>query len=403
MVRSTFWMPWVRWIGVDGREDGVAGHPVQERPLANPSCPMVQPPVFGDITGIGSGKIRPLVIDGIGAKGAPTGGGARLVILTPGQIEDLLARSGKGGGGGREVALVLVIDGHRGAQHGHGLRLRDPIEIGVHEQRPIAAQRGEVVAVSIAMTHRVEDGGVGGVDDAVVIFVLDVIVEGVDDFTGGNAVGVVPKEPIIDRRQGDPRGERVVSAAQQAEVLLQQSGDFPLEAKQGGGDVAVGRVVGTDADGGVEGIGPSVVANIQIQVAEFAGGQEEGVIGGAVVDAGVDAQSLALVQHGFVDLDEAQIGEALRVKGHVPFPPMAGLLDDAAAGINRVVEKVGRGLVERIDPLKHALDPALGQLGRGPGRPIGRRRVGRRVNRAVAHGHEIVAQGLDARNAQRVV
>jgi len=52
--------------------------------------------------------------------------------------------------------------------------------------------------------------------------------------------GVVPIEPVIDRRQLHARLQRVIAPSQQGQVLLQQGRLLPLENKERGGQFAIG-------------------------------------------------------------------------------------------------------------------------------------------------------------------
>ena len=384
-------------VGIDGHEDGVADDPVDVAAEAGAGGPMVEAPM----TDNGAVATR----DGVGGLGVGAGAaeflpslGLVAIGLAPGEVEDLLAGAGHRDGPGGELSLVLVVHGDGLPEDVHGLDARDPVEPGVHEEGIVTLDGGQVVPVGVAVALRVHDRGVVGVDDAVgrlAGVLLDVVVEGIDHLAGADAAGVVPDEPVIDRCRADTRDKEVVAAAEECELLVGEAGDLALEGKEGGGDVAIACVLGADADGGVGGIGPCLVAEGKIQVMEVSGREEEGVVGGAVVVAGLDAEHAAAAEDGLVDLDEAVVVDRVHVEGDVALPSTAGLGEEADVGVDRVVEHVLQPLAEGVDPGEHALDPALGELGRGPCGPLAIQRVGR-IHRTVAHHDVVVGEGLDA-------
>ena len=140
-----------------------------------------------------------------------------------------------------------------------------------------------------------------------------------------------------------------------------------LEAGHG-----LGVEVGAEGDGGVEGVGPGFVAEDAIHVGEAADGELELLVGVGVVDAEEQGHGFGLGEEGFVELDEADVGEVVLVEGDVAFVGGAGLDDHGDGGLGGVVVEVAHALVEGGDVVEDALDPAFGEGGRGdPGGPVG--------------------------------
>ena len=91
-------------------------------------------------------------------------GGAVLVLLAVGQGADLLGGLGEDGGGGGEFPLVHEVHRHRLAEHEHGFGAALPCEVRVGRAAVVACERGEVVAVGIAVALREHALRIGGID-----------------------------------------------------------------------------------------------------------------------------------------------------------------------------------------------------------------------------------------------
>ncbi len=70
-------------------------------------------------------------------------------------IESRQPACGRGGG---EFPFVLIIHLHRLAEHGDRLGAGDPVETGVEQQRIIAFEGRQIMAVGIAMALRLAEG-----------------------------------------------------------------------------------------------------------------------------------------------------------------------------------------------------------------------------------------------------
>ena len=390
----------VRGIGVHIREDGVADHPVQIRALPGARGPMIHAPIAGAgdgavrEVGLGRGEVRPPV---------PRTGE---VIATPGEIEGLLASSCHRARGGGELPFVLVIHRHWLAQDRHGFDARHPVKILIHEQGVVAFQRGEIMAVGIAVALRIELPRVVGVHHAIAVLIEHIVVERIDHLASVDAAGVVPDQAIVNRAQLDAREQKVIAPAHQRQFLLEDGGQLPLEREEGRGDGAVGVMRRANADGRIRGVGPSLVAQDHVEIVQVAGGEQQRVVGRAVVDAAYDAEVFTAVEDGFINLDQARAVEVVEIQRHVAFPAPPGLGHDADIRVDGVVEEIGDPLVEGVDALERALDPALGQLRRSPLRPdhvaaAGARHVGgvRGVLRLITHDQIIVRKTADIRAA----
>ena len=235
-------------------------------------------------------------------------------------------------------------------------------------------------------------GGVGG--DAV-----DAVVAGVGDFAAVDAVGVVPDEAVVYGGDGDGRLGAVVAPAQEGEFLFQQARDLVLEAEERGVERGVAVVpaifagAGVDADGRVLRVGVGFVAEDHVELVEARGGEEEGVVGVGVGEAGVEGEREGAVEDGLVDLDEAGFVDGVFVEGDGAFVGRAGLLDDGLAEAGGVRRHVVVALVVRVDGGHDALDPAGRERG-DPGAPVGGGGP-EAVGAAVADGDVVVGEHED--------
>ena len=352
-------------VRIDGRQHGVAHHPMHVAALPRSRGPVVQAPMPRHASGAFRRRIGRLGIRAGRAKLLP---GVHLgpVGLAPCQVHHLLPGPRQGHGAGGKLSLVLVIHRDGLAQDVHGLDAWHPVEAGVHEQRVVSLDRREVMPIGVAMALRVHQRGVLGVDDAVGVLagvLLDVVVQRIDHLARADAARVIPHEPVVHGGRADAGHQEVVAPAQQGQLLVREVGHLPLEGEQRRGHVAVARVLRADANRRVGSVRPGLVAQREVQVMEVPGRQKQGVVGGPVVEARLDAQHPPAAQHGLVDLDEAVVVDRVHVQGHVALPTPPRLRQQAHVGVDRVVEEVGQPLAKRVDARQDALDPALGQLG----------------------------------------
>ena len=325
----------------------------------------------------------------------PADGGVVVVGGAGGDIEDARADAGDVGGGGGEFAFVLIVDLDGLADDINRLAAGDPGEVGRSEEFVVAGEGGEVVAVSVAVALGEHVDGVVGIEGAVgggaAGLFLDVVVGGVDGFAGVDAVNVVPVEAVVGGGGGDAGAEEIVAATQEGEFFLDEGRDLALEGETGAVDLADGESA-VDGDGGVVGVVGGLVAEDLVKVGEVAGGEEEGIVGGGIVVTGVDTEFFGAVEHGFVNLDEAEIVNVVQIQGDVALPAAAGLGEDADIGADGVVEEVVVALVEGVDAVEDAFDPALDQGGLHPTAPGGAGDVGGAGLGPVAHGEIVVAE-----------
>ena len=115
---------------IDIRQHGVGADPVQIGSLEGAGRPFVHTPMArfaGARVHLGLMEMGPAVFLAI------------LVVVAGGEIEDGLPSAGQRGSGGGEFPFILVIDFHRLAEDGDGLRLRHPVERRAGQQLVITS------------------------------------------------------------------------------------------------------------------------------------------------------------------------------------------------------------------------------------------------------------------------
>ena len=330
-------------------------------------------------------------------------GVGRLEVASVGSFHDLVGHAGKLEGGGRHAAFVLVVERDGGSPDGLHPGTRGPGEVGVGEQAVVALDGRKVVPKGVAVALRVEDGGVGLGDAALLVAheAGDAVVEGIGGLAGTDALGEVPVEAVVHRRDGDGRGGGVIDAPEQGEFLLEERRHDALEGEQAGGAGAkedVVQVARAPGDGGVLRVGQRLVTQEGIEVVELAGRlQERGVDVGIGV-AGVDAEVAGALEEGLVGFDEPAGGGGVHVERDGPHVAAPGLREDAGLEVHVVVDEGVHPLLEGVDPVHGAGEPALDEGGRGPCAPVGVDGVG--GGAAPACGEVLVLQGLDAGPAE---
>ena len=288
----------VRRNGVKIRKDGVAGQPIEISAQAAAGGPMVRPPEFRvgkgqSYCGVGAGRGEIAPASGVGGEKIPT----------PGQVEHLPTGAGQSHSRGGKLALVHKPNRHRHAKNADRLGLGNPVKVGIHEQCIITAQRCEVMTIGVAVGHRIHNRPVVGVHNTVPVLIGDVVVLLVNGLARADALGEVPDKAVINRRGLDPGNQDVVAPAIQSQLLLQERGFLAHKREKRGGNGSVGGVIRADADGGVGGVGPGLVADHHIKVADISGGHEQGLIGGTVIVARINAHGTAALQDGLINLD----------------------------------------------------------------------------------------------------
>ena len=288
-----------------------------------------------------------------------------------------------------EALLVEVADRDFGLAGEDALDLRLPAEVRMPEERIVALHCGEVVAPRIAVALRIELLGVIDVDDAVRLrrilgvgcaaLVPDAVVLDVSHLAAHDIGGEVPRQTVVERRL--PRKDRAlpalgvlrrhVASAQETELLLEQVLALVHEREHGAFGGIVHASLRAEVDRRVERVGHSLVSESGVEFRDAARRHLERKrqrLGRHIVV--VDREFLGLVENGLVDRDETTLGQRLHVQRNVAVVRLARLLKDRKLGVDLVVEEVADLLVEGIDRLQHALDPALGELGRAPVGPL---------------------------------
>ena len=254
------------------------------------------------------------------------------------------------------------------------------------QQLVVALDGAEVVAPRVAVALRIQHLGVVLVDGAVYVaaLILDVVVERVRDLATRDVAREVPHKAVVYGHRRHWRRERIVAAAQQAQLLFDQTARHVHEAVDGRGFRAVLTVLGAVGDRRIGGIGVGLVAQHHVQVGHAAGNQQQRVVGRRIVHRGqaLDAELDAAPEYCLVDLDEAVVVEVEAVHWHVAAPTRAGLAHHADHGVDLAVGErtegdlrafdaaARRALCEGIDVAYNALDPAFGQLRYGPVAPL---------------------------------
>ena len=372
------------------------------------------------------GRVNPGGLGGaVVAQVSPSLGSVFPVGVPSLQPDDLVGGAAQGNRGLRELALIKVVHRDRHTKDVDGLDSRGPREMRVGEKPIIVLEHHEVVAVGVAVAHRVLPRGIGGIDRSVGLRFLtlpDVIVKGIDHLSGIDAAGVIPRQAVVEGAVLNTGGESVVTSAQENSLLFEKGSNLSLEGEAGGGCFAEelrealrDRGIGHQRDGlGVEEdhrigrIGKRLIPDNLVEVGEIPGGQKQGIIGGPVVDRGcpVDAEGFPAVENGLVDLDQSDLIHIVEGQGHVPLPPGACLGEEADIGVDGVIEEIAEPLTEGVDPGKDPLDPPFHQGWLGPLGPVAvLRSVAEesgvrglpffRGEGPIAHGDVVVAEGQE--------
>ena len=344
-------------------QNGIADQPVEIGALRGAGTPLDGPPVASHA---GGGVILAI------AQVRPAGGSIVGVTLPVGQRDDLLGGAGNIDGGSGELALVEVVDLDGLAEDGHGLRAGRPREVRALQQAGVALERGEVVAVGVAVALGEHALGVGRIDFAVAggaaRFFADVVIGGVERFARVDAAGEVPVEAVVGGRDRNAGREKIVATAQEGELLVEHTLHLAFEGEARGVDLGAGGAA-IDRDGGVGRVGVGLIAEEGVEVVQVTGREQEGVVGRRIVVPGIDADGLSAVEHRLVDFDQSEAVDIGEAEGDVALPAFSGLGQQRHIGVHRIVVQVGDALVEGIDPGQHPLDPSFDQLRGHPARP----------------------------------
>ena len=341
---------------------------------------------------------------GVGAgltKAVPTLNISRTVGLAEDQLHDLEPHLADGRGGCGELSFVQIVHLHRLAQDGHGFGAGHPIEILIDDEAVVSFQSGEVMTVGVAMALRIGLGRIQCIQHAIVVEILDVVVLNVDDLARIDATGEVPVHAVVGGGRLHARLHEIIPTAEQGQFLFQQGADLTGEAELRRGHATVGGFASSDRDGRIGGVRVSLIPHQGVEIVQIAGHEQQGIIGGAIVDPGIDAQIASPAEDRLVDLDQSGAVDVVETQCDGPFPTATRLRQHADIGVDRIVVQVGHALLEGIDPGQHPLDPTLGQLRLRPSRPLTDLRIGR-VGRAISHDEVVVRQHAHAGATQGV-
>ena len=334
---------------------------------------------------------------------------------------DLLAGAGLRLRRLRKALFVEIADGDLGLSGKDALDLRLPAEIGMPQQRVVALHGGKIVAPCVAVALRIELLRVVDVDDAVRLrgvggigraaLVADAVVLHIGNLTAHDVGREVPGETVVERRL--PRENRIlparlvlrghVASAQEAKLLFKDVLALVHEREDG----TVGRIIhagtGAEIDRRVERVGHRLVSERGVEFRDAARRhlqrERERFRRDLLV---VDRKLLRLVEHRFVDRDQAAFVERFEIERNVAVVRLARLLEDRKFDVDLVVEEIADLLVERIDRLQNALDPAFRQFRRRPVRPLrADERLHGGIERAVAAAHVVIGKAEHARIADR--
>ncbi len=269
------------------------------------------------------------------------------------------------------------------------------------EQVVIGFQRGEIMPPGIAVSLRIQRGGVLAVHHPILIAleIGDAVVQDVGQLAVRDVGGEVPRQPVVDRELAGGWIERhgTIASAQEGKLLIQQSGHDALERKDRRRLARQDGIVVAQGQARVQGIGVGFVAEHHVKVVEPAGGEHERQANPQLrphrIERAVNAQPPGLFQHGLINGNQSIFVQRIQVHRDIPGVGLARLLDHAQIEVERVVHVVADALVKRVDGFEHPLDPALAQHRLRPTAPVGGDHgADPGVQRAVAAAHVGVAQ-----------
>ena len=247
-------------VGILGGQQGIGGDPVQQCSLPGAARPAIDSP---GAVGVDVGVTLPLAIRVFDVTGAI------------GQVDDLSAALGAGGGGLGKLALVEVVDVEDHVEQVVAFGARDPVEVGMLQELVMGFECGEVVAPGVAVSLRIERQCIRLIHETVAVEVGDVVGHHVGDFP--QALGEIPEEAVVDRPAVALR-----HTAQQGQLLLEQRGHLVLKGEHGSGHAPeiAGKVhvIVTEPDGGVLGIGIGFIAEQHVEIGQARGGEQQGAL-----------------------------------------------------------------------------------------------------------------------------
>ena len=249
------------------------------------------------------------------------------------------------------------------------------------------------------MPLRVCDRRVRGIDHAVAVQVLDVVILRIRHLARRDPARVIPPHPVVRGGRLHPRLHEVIPAAQQAQFLLQQRPHLPGKGKTRRRNAVLRARRRRGRYRGVRRVRRGLVPHDRIQVVEITRHQEQRVVRRPIINPSVDAQVPCPTRHRLVDLDQPKLVDVRKVQRDRTLPTPSRLRQRAHIRVDRVVVQVLDPLLERVDPRQHPLHPALRQLRLRPCRPLAQHRV-RAPRQPVPHHQVIVCQHLHARAAQ---
>ena len=370
--------------GLRGGQHGVHGEPVVVRAEVSARRPLVYAPaaalglsvelVFVELVVFGP---HPRILR------------ALLVVPARSARDDHLrsARLLRGGGGEAPLVHVGAVDERGGSVAEYGLDLRRPAEVLVPEERIVALHGGEVVSIRVAVSLRIHRGRVVDVRKAVLVSleVGDAVVERVCDLSAHDVAREVPDEAVVVRRgprlDEVLRGIRVVVAhvasPEEAQLLVEKVLAHVHEREDRAFRAVIDRGGVAEVDGRVHRVRERLVSEHHVQLGDASRGhlkRERERAERLVGLSAVDRQLLRLVEDRLVELDEPVLVQRVLVERNVAFIRRARLLHHGELRVERSrrchLGVVLAALLERVDRLEDALDPALEELRLAPVGPL---------------------------------
>ena len=338
-------------IGI-GRHDGIAHGPVEQGAVSDTFCPLRHAP--------GTGGIHIRVSLPLTARvlriGKTVGGG-----------DDLLPGSGLGGRGSGKGLFIEVIRLDHAIEQCVVLRSGQPIESRMPEQLIMHLISREVMTPGITVPHRILLGCIELVDKAVLIRIVNVVV----DIVGRLAkpLDVVPHQAIVDGV-----GLKEIATAQQGQFLVKHAGLLVHE----GIDKRYGRcqpelvvvaylpILGRDTHRWILGIGERLAAEQLVEHGQPGGRKQQRLVGSiGRPTRNVQSQRPGPCQDCLVQLDKSHafndVFVGVQRNGPVIWP--ARNLDHAGVDCRAlVVVEVAVARFIRVDPVEYPFDPAHREL-----------------------------------------
>ena len=298
-----------------------------------------------------------------------------------------------------ELPLVVIIDRDRLPEHRDRLNAGRPGEIGILQELIVTGQRCQVMAVRIAVALGVHALGIPGIHHAVGGFIGNIVIQGVERLPGIDPAGVIPDQTIIHGSNIHPRCLAVISAPEENQFLFEHRSCLAFKREPRGADLRR-RPARIHQNRGVGRIRIGFVAQDNVEIVQITGREEERIVGGTVVIAGIHTDRLRPIKQGLVNFNEAKIVNTREAEGDVALPPLARLGQQAHIGANRTIPKITHPLIKGVNASEDPLDPTLDQLGIRPPGPRRTRHTRDAGLRLIPH-REIIIRHDEQRAAER--